>query len=97
MIPRHIRDNYERTDEKLFELRGLITAAFIVGDDCQARIEGTPESDALTLLNRLAWAKITEIEKARWMEWAGVGGASPRLTDHEIAQARGAVAEDDDA
>lgn len=89
MIPHHLRENHERTDQKLNELRGLIAAAYIVGEDRQARVDGTPESDALTVLNRLAWAKIEEIEKARSMEWAGIGGSSPRLTNEEIGKARG--------
>lgn len=79
-IPSHQRENYERTDDLLNRLRALLTAldritfALPIHDD---------DGEAVLGLIATIREKMDEIEKARAMEWVGLGGVSQRLTGDE--------------
>ncbi|MFC3118186.1 hypothetical protein [Jhaorihella thermophila] len=68
MIQRHVRDNHDRTDNALHELRCLLIAARTLAEDPNAKIEGTDEANAVHAMMELAWAKMDETETAHLME-----------------------------
>jgi hypothetical protein len=88
-IPRHQRDTHERTDERLNEIRGILVAAQLLAEEKRAHVAGTPEEDALHVMHNLALAKLAELDRTRAAEWAALGGSTERLTEEEIAAARG--------
>lgn len=88
MILKHHRRNHEATDELLNDLDCILVALEALEEAAPMR-EATPETNAAANMRNLARAKIKEIEKARSMEWTGLGGLSDRLSKAEVAQARG--------
>ena len=87
MVPDLQRTNYERTAGCLDDLRALMFAS-----DELARLptEYERQKYAATLMT-LALEKLDEVERAHAMEWVGLGGKYPTLTDDEMAQAKGAA------
>ncbi|MBD3738852.1 MAG: hypothetical protein IE938_20655 [Pseudomonas balearica] len=84
MIPKNQRDNYERTDEQLSELRALLVAVDNL-NDLDAK---HPDRIWTIALTRLALAKLDTIDHHHSMEWVGIGGASDTLTEAELIEAR---------
>tara|TARA_R110002124_G_scaffold11597_18_gene55385 strand:- start:47963 stop:48232 length:270 start_codon:yes stop_codon:yes gene_type:complete len=89
MIPVHQRRNYEKTDDLLNDLNCILVALDALSDVIPSQ-EATPETNAVAAMLRMAREKVEEIENARSFEWVGLGGASDKLTDAEIAEASGA-------
>ncbi|WP_394153371.1 hypothetical protein [Loktanella salsilacus] len=89
MIPQHQRDNYEHTDYLIHEVKHLQSAAYeLVGD-----LEIIPShrglmDTVLTLLN-IANQKFEALEKARQLEWVGLGGKNETLSENDLNKARG--------
>lgn len=92
-IPRHVRDNYERTDDALHEIHGLTLALDIAMDqitDEGSMLDSNSRANiAKDVVIRILLEKLQDIHKLRSMEWLGQGGESTNLTDDEIAVARG--------
>lgn len=89
MIPQHQRDNYERSDFLIHEVKHLQSAAY----DMVGNLEIIPShrammDTALALLN-IAHEKTVALEKARQLEWVGLGGKDERLPEAEMQKARG--------
>lgn len=88
MVPEHQRKNYDRTGDLINALDCILVALDTL-EQAVAPREATRESNAAAKMLDLALDKIKEIEKARSMEWVGIGGRSDTLTEAEVAQARG--------
>lgn len=87
MIPQNQRDNYERTDEQLTELRALLVAV----DNLNDLDANHPDRVWTIALTRMALHKLDTVEHHRSMEWVGLGGsAGDTLTEAERIEARGA-------
>jgi hypothetical protein len=89
-VPDHVRDNYNATDSALIRFNGLAYALEIVADDIP---EGAPKSStywqAFTALMNELVEKQDTIMHLRTLEWVGLGGNSPGVTEAELARARG--------
>lgn len=94
-IPQHIRENYERTDDALHEIAGLVYAVEMASeqiidirhDDLAFNMKASIAKDTLF---SILLEKLEGIHKLRSTEWAGLGGDTLNLTPDEIAVARGA-------
>ena len=89
-IPEHQRRNHDATDTAWIRLEGLAYALQLVADNLDPE---TPRSDRLwaafyALQNQVGDLAAT-VRHLRRLEWAGLGGNTPGLTEVEIATARG--------
>ena len=87
VIPKHVRHNFEKTEESIYQLRALLLALDHMAE--AANPPASPESDALFVLITTTQAKLRALRKAHSAEWAGHGGETSDLSEAEIAAARG--------
>ncbi|MFP1645693.1 hypothetical protein [Pontitalea aquivivens] len=88
-FPDHCRENFERTDDALTEIKGLIVALELLHDEHRFAPPLSKEALAKDVLMKLVTDKLDAIEKLRQIEWTGQGGSSNTLTPEETAAARG--------
>lgn len=79
--------NFERTDEVLNSIRVLITSLEVADEAAPPRERADQYSNAVHGLIRMIGEKLEELNTTRRMEWVGLGGNSPFLTDDERAAA----------
>lgn len=87
-IPKHIRENFERTEGQINRLRGVSSAIEIMAFD-HVETHKSDEFAALLILIGILKEVAESLECAHAMEWVGHGGKSLQLTDEEKAKARG--------
>ena len=87
------RENYERTDHILVDLKGLIEVLDDVIDGISHLSSNNRDTLMVRALISALQAEAERAQKAHSMEWAGFGGTAPDLTDAEIAEAKGETAE----
>lgn len=81
----HQRANYDRTDHLLVEASALLEAVIEFAD----APEGSALNNIAHTLRHMATEKVRLAQRAHSMEWAGLGGNCPDLTDDEIAESKG--------
>jgi hypothetical protein len=82
------RRNYERTDETIAALDGLIDALYQCLDAVPGLTAYAPENASIWALIHILREKIEALQTARKIEWVGLGGASPSLTKKQIRAAK---------
>lgn len=87
-IPKHIRENFERTEGQINRLRGVSSAIEIVAHD-HVETSNSDELDALLILIGILKEVAESLDRAHAMEWVGHGGKSLQLNAEEKAKARG--------
>ena len=84
MVPEHLRENHERTDDHLADLEGILIAIDLgIFNHPYLGTKSDPNS-AIHTLNRLARRAMEEVREARRIEWVGLGGTA--LSDEEMAE-----------
>ena len=89
MIPQHQRDNYERTDHLIYEVKHLQSAAYEMVGGLESIPSHRGMMDTVLALLNIAQEKIVALEKARQLEWVGLGGKNESLPEAEMQKARG--------
>jgi hypothetical protein len=87
-LPKHVRDNFDRTSISIHRLRGLLTAVDALSDQGGLG-EHSPQTEAMVALIELARETDETVDHDHAMEWCGLGGVSPCLTAEQQAEARG--------
>ncbi|MEY8842219.1 hypothetical protein AB9K41_24575 [Cribrihabitans sp. XS_ASV171] len=89
-VPKNQRANYERTDDLIARLEGLVCALEHLSFDVVKVTAGEHDkADAMLALIATIQEKVAEVRKTRAMEWVGLGGMSSTLTDDEMCVAMG--------
>ena len=85
MIPKHQRENYERTDHLLGEVNALLVTI----EEISYASDGGKAHEFVETLLRMAVKKMEAAVRSHSMEWVGLGGTSHDLTEAEITEAAG--------
>lgn len=88
-MKRNHRINFERTCDLVNKARRLIDASYAAAEEIPCDRDHLAKFDCLFVMLSLAIEKFDEIDKSLEMEWAGLGGNSPSLTESEKQLARG--------
>ena len=88
-VAAHLRENFERTDEVLQRVAGLVDALVTIAMDHPGTAADDPARRAQATLLGLLGDMVEDLPKLRAAEWAGIGGNTVMLTPDEIAAARG--------
>lgn len=87
MIPAHQRANHERTDDKLYFVRGLFYALTVLHEENECPPPASNAANSKFVLIRLIDEMLEDVKRVRAMEWAGLGGNSTLLTEADRAEA----------
>jgi hypothetical protein len=87
-IAPHHRRNYERTDEKFDDVRGLIAALDTCLENVPSLRSNARETVPVWVLMGILAEKIEALMTARQMEWVGLGGTSDDLTKKQAREAK---------
>jgi hypothetical protein len=87
-IEQHLRKNFERSDDFLCDLEGLLLALDGALDRHPTLMSKCDESAAIFAIMRQILRLKDELRRARSQEWVGLGGNSHRLAEADIAEAR---------
>jgi hypothetical protein len=87
-IALHHRRNYERTDETLDYVRGLIAALDACLENVPSLRTNARETVPVWVLMGILGEKIDALMTARQMEWVGLGGVSDDLTKKQKREAK---------
>jgi hypothetical protein len=87
-IAPHHRRNYERTDETLDAVRGVIAALDTCLENVPSLSTNARETVPVWVLMGILQEKIEALETARQMEWVGIGGGSSYLTKKQNREAQ---------
>ena len=87
-IAPHHRRNYERTDETLDAVRGLIAALDLSLENVPSLRSNARETEPVWVLMGILQEKAEALLTARRMEWVGLGGTAYGLTKKQIREAK---------
>lgn len=87
------RTNFERTSALLNEARALLTALYHLELAAPLRERLDANAQAVPELIMMLEDKFEEIAKARDWEWTGLGGVTGNLSDDEVREAAGELAD----
>lgn len=88
-IPAHARANFERTDDALHEIKGIVLAYDALQDAESEAGQWSRVALSKDVLLRLLIDRLEATTRLRAMEWVGQGGNTEMLTPDENALARG--------
>ena len=90
-IPDHVRQNHERTSERLDEARAMLRAVEQMAE--AARLPHSPETESMFVLIAATQDRLFEVDQAHVLEWVGHGGKTAEMmldeTDVEDGEAEG--------